>query len=441
MGNELAVLRIYLRQKGVQKTIMKKTIIQKKRWIRKLIYGLAWSFILLTGTKIVVHGFSDADNKWWKAVSNSVTGAVLQTTAPASMYVMEEKSETLSEIVMRSVRNALPVLEYAGKKNVGNTRMQDPFYVESRYASDDTQEEAEHSTTEAECEVETVMISEIQEAGTGEETETEVFRFFSPQIVGEEYPLAKLKDYDFLIQNFYAVSEITTLTSSELDAGVLLGKDLTLSQNKEEPQILIYHSHSQEEFSDSRPGIQEDTIVGVGDYLAQLLTEQYGYCVYHDKTTYDVVNGALDRNEAYNCAAIGVEAILEKYPSIEVILDIHRDGVNENVHLVKEINGKPTAQIMFVNGISKTTMQGEISYLKNPYIEDNLAFSLMMQLKAEAYYPGFTRRIMIKAYRYNMHFRARTLLVEVGAQTNTLQEAKNAMEPLAVMLHETLSGG
>lgn len=398
-----------------------------------------------------MHGFSDVDNKWWKAVSYSVTGAVLQTTAPASMYVMEEKSETLVEFLMRSVRNALPVWEYAGKKNAGDTGVQDPFYVENVYAAEDIQEETDVSMTEdKDVQVETVAISEMQNTGAEASQEQMTVMadniplsqdIFSPQIVGTEYPLAKLQDYDFLIQNFYAVSEITTLTSDELDVGVLLGKDLTLSQNSEEPQILIYHSHSQEEFADSRPGVQEDTIVGVGEYLAQVLTEQYGYSVYHDKTTYDVVDGVVDRNEAYNCAAEGVEAILEKYPSIEVILDIHRDGVNEDVHLVTEINGKPTAQIMFVNGISKTSLQGEISYLENPYIEDNLAFSLMMQLKAEAYYPDFARRIMVKAYRYNMHFRPRTLLVEVGAQTNTLQEAKNAMEPLAVMLHKTLSGG
>ncbi len=426
---------------------------KKTHWIKKLIYGLAWSFILFTGLRIVAVGFSGVGNKWWKAVSYSITGAVFEMTAPASAYIAEEREETLAEFLMRSVREAAPVWEYAGKKNAGDKSIQDPFYREHLYVSADVPESEEIGqdfvirTTE-ESQGEQTAQEWTTESGNGQEPVTEAIDsvvlsedIFSPKVIGTEYPLAKLNDYDFLVQNFYAVSEITTITGEELNAEVLLGKDLSIDRTEGEPQILIYHSHSQEEFCDSRPGVQEDTIVGVGAYLAQLLTEQYGYVVYHDKTEYDVVDGVFDRNEAYNYAAEGVEAILEQYPSIEVVIDLHRDGVDDDVHLVTEVNGKPTAQIMFVNGISKTSLQGDIDYLENPYIQDNLAFSLKMQLKAEAYYPDFTRRIMIKAYRYNMHYRARSLLVETGAQTNTLQEAKNAMEPLAVMLHETLSGG
>ena len=105
-----------------------------------------------------------------------------------------------------------------------------------------------------------------------------------------------------------------------------------------------------------------------------------------------------------------------------------------------EQNGVPMAQIMFFNGLSRTTAVGDIDYLYNPYIEDNLAFSLKMQLAAMNTYPGFSRHIYLKGYRYNMHFCPKSLLVEVGAQTNTVQEAKNAMEPLADILHQVLSG-
>lgn len=394
------------------------------------------------------------DHEWWNRLTRSVTGAVFQITAPASAYVMdEERPETLAEYMMRFVRSAAPAWEYAGRRNAGGDIFQDPFYTESAVIQELAKAEEEQKETETEQENGEDISQETESANAFEETEDALARqneqevqalsgdIFSPAVIGTEYPIAKLCDYDFLIRNFYAVSEITTITSEELNARELLEKDLTMEKNSESPQILIYHTHSQEEFIDSRAGAAEDTVVGVGDYLAALLTEHYGYSVYHDTTPYDAMGGVVDRNEAYNYAADGVTAILEQYPSIEVVIDLHRDGVNEDVHLVTEVNGKPTAQIMFVNGISKTTLQGEISYLYNPYIEDNLAFSLMLQLKAKAYYPEFTRRIMIKAYRYNMHFRARSLLVEVGAQTNTLQEAKNAMEPLAVMLHETLSGG
>ena len=86
----------------------------------------------------------------------------------------------------------------------------------------------------------------------------------------------------------------------------------------------------------------------------------------------------------------------------------------------------------------KTVGQLYTKYLKNPYIADNLAFSFQMQLAAAEYYPDFTRRIYLKGYRYNMHFCPKSLLVEVGAQTNTYEEAENAMEPLADILAKVL---
>ena len=110
-------------------------------------------------------------------------------------------------------------------------------------------------------------------------------------------------------------------------------------------------------------------------------------------------NGQLDRSKAYNYALDGITNILQQNPSIEVVLDIHRDGVGENLHLVTQVDGRDTAQIMFFNGLSQTP-EGPIEYLQNPYREDNLAFSLQMQLGAAAYYPGFTRKIYLKGLRY-----------------------------------------
>ena len=96
------------------------------------------------------------------------------------------------------------------------------------------------------------------------------------------------------------------------------------------------------------------------------------------------------------------------------------------------------AQIMFFNGLSRTAMNGDIGYLKNPNKETNLAFSLQMQLKAAELYPGLTRKIYLKGYRYNLHLKPRSLLIEAGAQTNTKKEVKNAMKPLARLLYEVL---
>lgn len=250
------------------------------------------------------------------------------------------------------------------------------------------------------------------------------------------YSREKLNDFDYLIQNFYQVDSTTTIDGSQLNADALYGKDLRLSHDASTPQILIYHTHSQEAYADSVPGDSSDTVVGVGDYLTKILTEQYGMNVIHHTGAYDID----DRDHAYSKAGPALEQILAENPSIEVVIDLHRDGVREETRLVTNINGTQMAQVMFFNGLSRTTSTGDIHYLYNPYIADNLAMSFQMQIKAAEYYPGFTRRIYLKGYRYNMHYCPKTLLIEVGAQTNTVQEAMNAMVPLADILNKVLTG-
>ena len=248
----------------------------------------------------------------------------------------------------------------------------------------------------------------------------------------------KLADYDFLLRNFYIVDENTDDKAVTLDAASFLAEDFSLKKEVKEPQILIYHSHSQETFQDSREGERADTIVGVGDYLEKILTEKYGYQVLHITEAFDMMSGELDRSEAYDYACDYVEKVLEENPSIEVVIDLHRDGVDENRHLVTEINGKPTAQLLFYNGLSYTKSQGKVSYLPNPYIQDNLAFSFQLEYQAALYYPTLYRGIYLAGLRYNLHLKKRALLLEAGAQTNTVQEVKNAMEPFADILNRVL---
>ena len=250
----------------------------------------------------------------------------------------------------------------------------------------------------------------------------------------------RLADYDFLLNNFYIVDENTDASAANLNAAQFLAEDFSLSHGPLEPQILIYHSHSQETFADSREGEESDTIVGVGDYLTSLLTEKYGYQVMHIKEAFDMMSGELDRNKAYDYACDYVEKVLEENPSVEVVIDLHRDGVDEDRRLVTEINGKTTAQILFYNGLSYTNTQGQVDYLPNPYIQDNLAFSFQLEYQAALYYPDFYRGIYLAGLRYNLHLRKRSLLLEAGAQTNTVQEVKNAMEPFADILNRVLKG-
>lgn len=285
--------------------------------------------------------------------------------------------------------------------------------------------------------------SDGTKAGTEESTET--FQILWPQNVSESGNradtkptdaklLEKLNDFDYLIQNYYIVDSSTTIRSSDISAAELLAKDLTIAEDVDGPQILIYHTHSQETYGGAPEGDDENSVVAVGEYLTRLLTEQYGFSVLHHTGEYDV----NDRDHAYSNAAPALKEILKENPTIEVVIDLHRDSVPEKNHLVTQINGKDCAKIMFFNGLCRTTARGDLTKMPNPYLQDNLAFSLQMQLAAADQYPDFTRRIYLKGYRYNMHFCPKTLLVEVGAQNNSLEEAMNAMEPLASLLSKVL---
>lgn len=271
------------------------------------------------------------------------------------------------------------------------------------------------------------LYSENDETGETKETSGDQVTSFTPK---------QLYNRSFLRKYFIQVDSTTTITDQELNGIELFGKDLTLNNSKS-PQILIFHTHGSESYADSESGKQSDTVVGVGEQLKKELEKQ-GFSVYHDKTSYDIKNGQLDRSKAYYYAAQGIEALLKKYPQIQVVIDLHRDGVASGTRLVTKVDGKKTAQIMFFNGMSRTATNGEISYLKNPNKLWNLAFSMQLQKKAYEKYPGFTRKVYVKGYRYNLHYRKRSLLVEVGAQTNTVEEAYNAMKPLANLLSSVL---
>ena len=244
----------------------------------------------------------------------------------------------------------------------------------------------------------------------------------------------KLKNYAYLRSHFYTVDQTTKTDAKELDAGKLLKKNMKIRKDGSKPKILIYHTHSQEAFKDSKAGDKKTSIVGMGDILTKELNDTYRIPTMHHEGVYDLIGGKMDRSRAYQLAEVKMRKILKKYPSIEVVIDLHRDGVGNNTHLVTSIDGKKTGQIMFFNGLSRTKKNGDIAYLKNPYIQDNLAFSMQMQLAAAKKYPGFARRIYLKSYRYNMHLMPKYLLIEAGAQTNTVKEMQRSMKVLADLL-------
>lgn len=251
----------------------------------------------------------------------------------------------------------------------------------------------------------------------------------------KQYNMASYHDLSALIKDFYIVDASTTPDAALLDVDYMSSYDCSIDKTSQGPQILIYHSHSQEGFADSVEGDVNTTIVGAGKKLATLLEEEYGFQVLHHTGVYDVPS----RDDAYSKALPDIEQVLADNPSIQVVIDLHRDAVAEGTKLVQTIDGRDYARFMFFNGICRST-KGPITYLNNPYLKENLAFSFQSQIVAESYFPGITRKIYLKAWRYNMHLKPRNMLIELGAQTNTVEEVMNTCEVLAFVINEVLSG-
>lgn len=420
---------------------------KRKKWYRQsaIALFLLYAFFLMVkaGT-----GRETLAKRFFSYIQNEISMSMTRQYIPTVAYMAEGRQEqTLSDFLLEKVTDQIPLIGYADTIRTYDTAIESSLSEEEIVAlegKDEAEVEARQMAEAASRENQDCIVAEMEQenaqAGAdaaaeaaGQPAAPDNTAVSSQPLV--EIPREKLNDFDYLIQNFYQVDSTTTINSSQLNADALLGKDLRLSHDASTPQILIYHTHSQEGYADSVPGDASTSVVGVGDYLTKLLTEQYGFNVIHHKGEYDVG----DRDHAYSKAGPGLEAVLAENPGVEVVIDLHRDGVAESTRLVTQVNGIQMAQVMFFNGLSRTTAMGDIDYLYNPYIADNLAISFQMQLKAAEYYPGFTRRIYLKGYRYNMHYCPKTLLIEVGAQTNTVSEAMNAMVPLADLLNKVLT--
>ena len=342
-------------------------------------------------------------------------------------------------VINRSVMEHIPLYVYAGCDSNAVIAVESRLSAEDVLLAEGRDEEQELFNIKMAEENSAAREKEEQEEKTendAAETETDEPADAAPGAVVSALNLEQYKDMDRLISDFYVVDKSTYITAEELDIDKLLNYDLTIEKSKEKPQILIYHTHSQEGYKDSVAGDKTTTVVGAGEYLARILEEEYGFGVLHHTGEYDVEN----RDYAYANAVPDLERILSENPSVEVVIDLHRDGVADGTHLVTEIDGKQMAQFMFFNGMSRLNSVGEIDYLRNDNREGNLAFSFQLQVKCKQYYPGLARNIYLKGYRYNMQYKARSLLVELGAQTNTVEEVYNAVPYLAHVLAMVLSG-
>lgn len=254
----------------------------------------------------------------------------------------------------------------------------------------------------------------------------------------------QLLNFDYLISRIFLVDPETTLFQSDIHVEAFLAADLTIDTAVNGPQVLIFHTHSGEMFIDSNPDYPMSGIMGVGEHLAKILAETHGIETMHYKGRFDFFDGRPMRQGSYERMEPIIKQILADNPSIQVVIDMHRDGVGDHLPpFVTYVDGVRTAQIMFFNGLSRRIRNGEpeaVPWLPNPYQTENLNFSFRLQLAANQLHPGLARRIYLRAFRYSLHMAPLSTLVEVGNQHNTFQDAVNAMVPLAEIIAAVVLG-
>ena len=216
----------------------------------------------------------------------------------------------------------------------------------------------------------------------------------------------------------------------ELDFAALAAEGCGLKLQAGQPQVLIIHTHSSEaytptdtdqyEASDSyRTEDKAYSVIRVGDVLAQTL-ERHGLTVLHDREIYDYPSytGSYERSGA------SVERYLKEYPSIRVVIDLHRDALGSDGVVYKtkaQTDGRTSAQVMMLIGTGKNG-------LWHPYWQENLKLALYLQSAMEGRYPGVLRPIELVKERYNQQMSTGMMILEVGSNGNTLQEALTAAE-------------
>lgn len=363
-----------------------------------------------------------------KKMAQAVFQIVMEQNTPVLAFLQEEQGTDLAGLFWEQLN---PMVIFEKPQEADDSWIESKF----RYEEQTIMEEVSQSSTQ---EITQEEPSKEPETQIEEAVETQQSTEFVPAVQKEVvYTAEQLSNPDYIKETFYTVDPTTQIDSQQLSYEKLVDYDASIEKRTDgKPQILIYHTHSQETYADSVLGDSNTSVVGVGDYLARILQEKYGYEVLHHKGEYDKES----RDYAYSYAAKGLQQVLKENPTIEVIIDLHRDAVKEGTRLVTQLQGKEVAKFMFFNGMCYTNGVGKLERLPNVYMQDNLSFAFQLKLAAEEYYPGLTRKTYLKGYRYNMQYCPKSLLIEVGAQTNTVEEAMNACEPMAHLLSLVLEG-
>lgn len=256
---------------------------------------------------------------------------------------------------------------------------------------------------------------------------------FAPATAPETVPVFSPEDADGI--------SVSYACSARPDIGALLASPITLDLKGEAPTVLIVHTHTTESYTREGESYEESSayrtldedynMLSIGAEVKRVL-EEGGIHVVQDRTLHDYPS----YNGSYNHSRKSIRKYLEEYPSISLILDIHRDAADTGsgqLRTLAQVAGEDSAQLMLVMG---TGTAG----LKHENWEENLSLALKLQTVLERRSPGLTRPTVLRGQRFNQDLSPGALLVEVGAAGNTHQEAIRAARALAEGIL-TLAGG
>jgi stage II sporulation protein P len=216
----------------------------------------------------------------------------------------------------------------------------------------------------------------------------------------------------------------------------LYNPNLKKTLNNTKPEILIYHSHTSEAYrvSDNDASKTSSTmdqtknVCAVGDIIAEELEKNYGIAVIHDKTVHD----KGDYNGAYKKSGVTLDKYLKEYKDFKLVIDLHRDDVDKSAVTTK-INGENVARFMFV------VTQKNPKYAKQKKLIDS------MIVISNKLFPELLRSKAIYTYEwgmgyYNQNKSDNAMLIEVGSNNSTIEEAKNTGKYLARIIAEQING-
>ena len=226
--------------------------------------------------------------------------------------------------------------------------------------------------------------------------------------------------------------EVNSYCGYEVDPQLLLQEPLQWDLTQGGPKVLILHSHGSESYTKTENYTEttryrtlntQYNMVSIGDRLAQLL-EDGGVEVIHDRSVHDYPS----YTDAYSQSRKSVQKYLEQYPDICLVLDLHRDALQDSkgnqIGYTIDIDGQPAAKVMLVVGTDASGRQ-------HPNWQENLSMAVKLHAQMEKTAPGVCRPISFRAQRFNQDLSTGAVILEVGAAGNTRQEALKSIEVVA----------